>query len=259
TFSVVFVHGLTGNRTRTWSHDGLLWPKDLLPKTLPNARIMTFGYDADVLNMWSTAGQNRIGHHGSSLARSLADFRDRTDMSNTPIIFVAHSLGGLVCESAILECKNSAESQLHKIVENTRGIVFMGTPHAGADLANWATLFTNFTNLLRPTNHRIVEVLTPDSEVLAGIQKDFHTMLRARRDTHKPDINIMCFFEELPVAGVGLVVPHRSAILPSYGSQSIHANHMDMPKFSSEQDPGYLAVSTMLWRWQKDLVMYARS
>lgn len=117
-FSVVFVHGLTGNRTCTLSHDGLLWPRALLPNTLPNARIMTFGYDADVLNMWSTAGQNRIGHHGSSLARSLADFRDRTDMvrrrsvtftskitnliicqSNTPIIFVAHSLGGLVCES----------------------------------------------------------------------------------------------------------------------------------------------------------------
>ena len=77
----------------------------------------------------------------------------------------------------------------------------MGTPHAGADLANWAALFTKFTNLLRPTNHRIVEVLTPDSEVLAGIQKDFHTMLRAR----KPEINIMCFYEELPVAGVGLV------------------------------------------------------
>jgi protein SERAC1 len=104
-----------------------------------------------------------------------------------------------------LECKNSAESHLYKIVENTRGIVFMGTPHAGADLASWAALFTNFTSLLRPTNHRIVEVLTPDSEVLAGIQKDFHTMLRARRDTHKPEIRIMCYFEELPVAGVGLV------------------------------------------------------
>ena len=34
---------------------------------------------------------------------------------------------------------------------------------------------------------------------------------------------------------------------------------MNMSKFSGEQDPGYLAVSTMLWRWEKDLAMYARS
>ena len=76
--SAVFVLGLTGNRTRTWSHEGLLWPKDLLPKTLLNARIMTFGYDVDVVNLGSAAGQNRIGHRASNLVRSLEDIRDGT-------------------------------------------------------------------------------------------------------------------------------------------------------------------------------------
>jgi hypothetical protein len=28
---------------------------------------------------------------------------------------------------------------------------------------------------------------------------------------------------------------------------------MDMTKFSSSEDPGYLAVSTELWRWARDL------
>jgi hypothetical protein len=39
------------------------------------------------------------------------------------------------------------------------------------------------------------------------------------------------------------IVPRQSAVLPSYPSIGIRANHMDMAKFGSFQDPGYRAVS----------------
>ena len=48
-------------------------------------------------------------------------------------------------------------------------------------------------------------------------------------------------------------MPQHSAILPAYGSKSIHANHMDMTKFDSAEDPGFMDVSTTLWRWARDL------
>lgn len=48
-------------------------------------------------------------------------------------------------------------------------------------------------------------------------------------------------------------MPQHSAILPAYGSKSIHANHMDMTKFESVEDPGFMDVSTTLWRWVRDL------
>ena len=48
-------------------------------------------------------------------------------------------------------------------------------------------------------------------------------------------------------------MPLHSAILPAYGSRSIHANHMDMTKFEFADDPGFLDVSTTLWRWSRDL------
>lgn len=48
-------------------------------------------------------------------------------------------------------------------------------------------------------------------------------------------------------------MPQHSAILPAYGSKSIHANHMDMTKFESVEDPGFVDVSTTLWRWVRDL------
>jgi hypothetical protein len=38
---IVLVHGLGGNRIRTWQKDGVCWPRDLLERELPNARIIT--------------------------------------------------------------------------------------------------------------------------------------------------------------------------------------------------------------------------
>jgi protein SERAC1 len=97
--SIVFVHGLTGNRENTWAHpNGVLWPRDLLPEDLPSARIMTFGYDADVVGLIKTAGSNTLRDHGKSLATDVAMLRARSGSENRPLIFVAHSLGGLVVE-----------------------------------------------------------------------------------------------------------------------------------------------------------------
>ncbi len=78
--SIVFVHGLTGNRANTWSHkeSQTLWPKDLLAKDLETARIVTFGYDADIVNALDTASSNTLRDHGNSLALTLARWRVRT-------------------------------------------------------------------------------------------------------------------------------------------------------------------------------------
>lgn len=79
--------------------DNTLWPRDLLPKKIPRARILTFGYDADVYHFWSKpASENTIKDHGNNLTASLVGLRLENDKTATrPIIFVAHSLGGLVC------------------------------------------------------------------------------------------------------------------------------------------------------------------
>jgi hypothetical protein len=42
------VHGLNGHCEKTWTaSNGVNWLRDLLPHDLPNARILSWGYDAN--------------------------------------------------------------------------------------------------------------------------------------------------------------------------------------------------------------------
>jgi hypothetical protein len=42
------VHGLNGHREKTWTAgNGVNWLRDLLPHDLPNARVLSWGYDAN--------------------------------------------------------------------------------------------------------------------------------------------------------------------------------------------------------------------
>lgn len=106
---------------------------------------------------------------------------------------------------ALLASKNSAEKHLQNILTCTRGILFLGTPHAGSDLATWAELLAKSVGLVKQTNPQILDVLKRESEVLARIQKEFQSMLRSRLKNHDPSIAITCFYEQLPLPGIGEV------------------------------------------------------
>lgn len=101
--SIVFVHGLTGDRERTWRHEEeqLPWPQTLLPQKIPNCRVFTFGYDAyvaDLKGLDRMVSTSTVFDHGSSLVLSLGNLRAEDGTSSRPLIFVTHSLGGIVCK-----------------------------------------------------------------------------------------------------------------------------------------------------------------
>jgi protein SERAC1 len=74
----VFIHGLNGGPLKTWTTDEICWPKDLLPADVSNARILTFGYDSQVVHFWSEPSQNRIDNHADALLADLVAVRDRS-------------------------------------------------------------------------------------------------------------------------------------------------------------------------------------
>lgn len=248
---ICFIHGLTGNRDSTWtvSRQSTPWPTILLPPKLPRARLLTWGYDAYFVQA-SVASRNRLTDHAMNLLIDLTNHRASCDASGRPLIFVAHSLGGLVCKEAILLSRNNPEAHLCNVFKHTAGIMFMGTPHRGSWMADWMKIPASGLGVLKSTNKSLLQVLETDDQLLESIQVKFWSMVREQRESGRR-LEITCFFEELPLPVVGQVVSKVSATLEGYTSVSVHANHMDMVKFRTENDNGFRRLVGDLIRWTR--------
>ena len=55
--------------------DMVYWPQALLPMEIPDVKIFSYGYDADIDGFLSGAGQNTINQHAQSLLSDLSDLR----------------------------------------------------------------------------------------------------------------------------------------------------------------------------------------
>jgi hypothetical protein len=186
-----------------------------------------------------------------NLLADLATDRASCDASR-PLIFVAHSLGGLVCKEAILLSRNNPETHLQTIFNCTKGILFMGTPHRGAWMADWARTPASVLNLAVPTNKSLLEILETDGQFLESIQVRFWSMIRELWQAGRR-LEVTCVFEELPLPVVGRVVSKESATLEGYNSFSIHANHRDMVRFGSAEEGGFKRLLGELMRWESQV------
>ena len=174
---IVAVHGLQGDAYKTWEHDnGSLWLRDFLPANVPNARIMTFGYDSTVAFSKSVA---KIEDKALELLNHLSAERSpgAPDSPSKPIVFICHSLGGIVVKKAlILAHERSSNVDYQDILVNTRGIAFLGVPHRGSDIAWWtgfaAKLLRN-ASLGTSTNVSLLSDLEKGSANLADISSQF--------------------------------------------------------------------------------------
>lgn len=98
--SIVAVHGLGGDWAETWTDpNGKLWLRDFLPFQIPSARIMSYGYNSKTI---FTKSVSSITSEAESLLYRLDLERDSREQKTKPIIFVAHSLGGIVVKKVRL-------------------------------------------------------------------------------------------------------------------------------------------------------------
>jgi hypothetical protein len=57
-----------------------MWLRDMLPLKIPNARIFTFGYDADTIKL-SGVSQLTVNDHGTSLIMDMLGVRRGPEVS----------------------------------------------------------------------------------------------------------------------------------------------------------------------------------
>jgi hypothetical protein len=86
--SIVFVHGLRGGRESTWTKDGVVWPKELLSKDIPKSRILSFGYNSEIVHSdTAEVTQGSLADDARQLCSLLDDARSQTSTVRCSAVF----------------------------------------------------------------------------------------------------------------------------------------------------------------------------
>ncbi|KAL6807195.1 hypothetical protein GGI42DRAFT_320215 [Trichoderma sp. SZMC 28013] len=157
-----------------------MWLRDALPKDIPTARIMTYGYNSIIAN--STSMQNL-----EDLATSFRDSLLPLVRSDTlrPIIFIGHSLGGLIVKQALAILSKSQREADVKLVRAVYGIVFFGVPNHGMDITSLIPMAGD-----GPNRFLIESISFHNSQILDILHRDFQVALGKQGESE-----IVCFYE----------------------------------------------------------------
>jgi hypothetical protein len=135
--SIIAVHGLNpqskidcDHAWDTWRKPsgthGRLWLRDDLPQHLPDSRIFLYEYNATAVY-----GKDRDTFIGKASELLEAIRIEREDFESRPILFLGHSMGGLLIKQALINAHNNPKYTPIKVA--TTGLAFFATPHHGGD------------------------------------------------------------------------------------------------------------------------------
>ncbi|KAL9033000.1 MAG: hypothetical protein Q9180_006183, partial [Flavoplaca navasiana] len=211
---LVFVHGLSDDWHNTWGKDGISWIQDFLPRAIPHARIFTCGFNT----------QHGSQSNASLSMQGLEDYEKKRDHERRPVIFLAHSLGGLILQGFLQKCTLPLRT-------STKGIMFFSTPKCFQQ-KNQRTRFTS----VMASIDRIFE--DEYLSYLGSISESFPAWLKDRPFAGR----VVCFYECQPVIDDLAVVEKESSVLPDSDARGLLADHMNMAAFSSTSDGNYQLV-----------------
>ncbi|PLB52365.1 hypothetical protein P170DRAFT_348482, partial [Aspergillus steynii IBT 23096] len=252
---IVAVHGLGGNWLRTWESekDNWNWVESsigpgLLEEAGIVARILSFGYNS---NIFATQSVNDIQQVAEILIEGIYNAVRKMDNQSPTIVFIAHSLGGLVVKKALNIAWNNSD-RYGRLLDQIKGCLFLGVPHRGADLASWAKLPVRTFQLLSGGslgNNNFLDSLQRNSTVWMDISRDFvhrakHLQIRTFHETEK-------FMNQIIVDrdSAAMNLPNE-LVLPLDSS-----DHRTICKFSQDEEERYMPV----WDALMELVSFGQS
>lgn len=148
---VVFVHGPGGNSIDSWSSKSGYWPEWIVDSN-PSVRVSAVEYPYKITLFGGRA--LTISEHAIALMELLVS----NNLGTRPIIFIAHSLGGVVVKE-VLRQSSGISKEYRCIWENTVAVVFLATPTKLSNLFTGKLFFGLFgrplgdePSLLQDTN-----------------------------------------------------------------------------------------------------------
>ncbi|KAF7953923.1 uncharacterized protein EAE97_001321 [Botrytis byssoidea] len=172
------VHGLNGNAFESWvaTKNQKMWLRDILPLSKPfdKARIMTFGYSSRLRDRGNLSG---ITVWSQDLLRSVSSLRKPKKERERPILFVCHSMGGLVARQAMIELdKYGSQSEYNGISPAKCALLFLSTPRSGSLEADWSDFLTDIAQLTMGVRKEIVKTLGSFDPMSTESQREFMNM-----------------------------------------------------------------------------------
>ncbi|KAK0724623.1 hypothetical protein B0H67DRAFT_568395 [Lasiosphaeris hirsuta] len=248
---IVLVPGLGANPDDSWKSAKTEWnwttSPDGLIKDFPRARILLYMYES----AWN--GPLKVKNYMSNIALTLltALRSMRQDCKSRPIVFIGHSMGGLVVAKAISYAEQRP-GEFPLMFEATSAAIFFGTPFKGAPGASVAAMWaqvSELTGIGQATPSKLLDYMKPDDEQLRELRNEF-TRAVLKLD-HK--IQMVCFWEEQPTdwtkfarlpsfLGIALprtttvMVDQESATFDGYPKPGIAADHRGLVKFDGPKD-----------------------
>ncbi|KAI8152220.1 Vegetative incompatibility protein HET-E-1 [Colletotrichum sp. SAR 10_70] len=244
---IVAIHGLNGHYLKTWTDEktGTNWLKSFVPQIVPVARVMSFWYNSTVQFSKSTSD---IDVFSDQLLEGLLAERESIEEQDRPLIFICHSLGGLVFKQAYLKALDSDEHMF--LAKRISGVFFFGTPHKGSSLASWSTMTARLlktASLGANTNTQLSKDLEPNSKRMANISEAFLKRCSS--------LKIISCYETLKMDYLNTLVVEKDMAVLGHSSEkaiAIESDHRGMCRFGTITEKRFSAIKFRLGRLADD-------
>jgi len=248
--NVLFVHGLGGHLVSTWNRNGSesenddsFWPRWLTEEKDIKAAVFLVGYPS----RWRIREMAR-----GMLETLIAD--SQLASNDKPIVFVCHSLGGLIVKKLILEANDDVienpdrNQEQRKFLDRIRGVVFLATPHSGSEIATMADWIPGLSSDAKHDLEQDNPVLVDLSKCYRDYIADRNRAYIADKDKQKP-IQHKIFYEKRRVGLVISVVDPDSAdpnIIDEDAPIPIDEDHRNICKPDSHDIDVYKIIKMFL-------------
>lgn len=148
-----------------------MWIRDEAPSHVPGMRAILYGHDSRLVNSTSSQlicdiardfiEQLRLGQWTLSYAK--------------PLVFLAHSLGGLILKDALVQVAEARDNLNSSLLDKVKGAIMFGVPNLGMEQSHLLAMVEGQPNEI------LVEDLSRGSNYLVRLDRSFSGIAMTRK------------------------------------------------------------------------------
>lgn len=159
--------------------DGNMWLTNNLPRDMPSARVMIFGYESTLQDSRSHIELDDLAGPVHIAISQIIQSKGR------PLLLIGHSLGGLLVKEALIRSAESgSEPGLLNPLDMILGILLLGTPNDGLDIESLVPIVND-----QPNRSLLESLRSTGSQRLSRQRKDFSKVLEGTK------LQLFCLYE----------------------------------------------------------------